>query len=99
MNARNDAVIARARTAAPTFSLGLDPRVHTIPATPNGCPDQRPDKKENDWPQCAVPNPHPEPVEGRGFKHRACRPSFDRLRMRLGGEPEHDDWGIGLSGI
>ncbi len=24
----------------PSFSLGLDPRVHAIPATPHGCPDQ-----------------------------------------------------------
>ncbi len=24
----------------PSFSLGLDPRVHTIPATSHGCPDQ-----------------------------------------------------------
>ncbi len=29
------------------------------------------------------PNPHGEPVEPRGFQHGACRPSFDKLRMRL----------------
>jgi len=66
-----------------SFSLGLDPRVHELPATPNGCPDQVRAKRRMGWTRCP-PNPHPEPVEGRGFQHRACRPSFDRLRMRVG---------------
>ncbi len=65
-----------------SFSLGLDPRVHEIPATSNGCPDRV--RASRGWVTRGVPpNPHGEPVEPRGFQHRVCRPSFDRLRMRV----------------
>ncbi len=64
----------------PSFSLGLDPRVHTISATSHGCPDQVRAKRGEG--ARSLPNPHPELVEGRGFDAPHLPPSFDRLRMR-----------------
>ncbi len=63
-----------------SFSLGLDPRVHAIDATPHECPDQV-RAKRGEGPDFS-PTLTLSLSKGEGLGHRACRPSFDRLRMR-----------------
>ncbi len=64
----------------PSFSLGLDPRVHTIPTTPHGCPDQVRAKRGEglDLSQTLILSLS----KGEGFDI-APAPSFDRLRRRM----------------
>ncbi len=63
-----------------SFSLGLAPRVHTIPTTPHGCPDQVRAKRGKglDLAQTLTLSLS----KGEGFS-TAPAPSFDRLRMRM----------------
>ncbi len=64
----------------PSFSLGLDPRVHTIPATPHGCPDQVRAKRGKGLDPTQTLTLSSSKGEGSST---APAPSFDKLRMRI----------------
>jgi len=54
-----------------SFSLGLDPRVHTIPATPHGCPDQVRAKRGEGLESSQTLTLSLS--KGEGLGHRTCR--------------------------
>ncbi len=74
--------VRRSRMPLSSFSLvlGLDPRAHALGVKKGWMAGSSPGKKGNGRGGC--PNPHGAPVEPQGLQHQACRPSFDKLRMR-----------------
>jgi len=77
---RNDEDHGAQEPTAPPSPSGLTRGSMRYPPK-DGCPDQVQARRSRL--RAAFPNPHGEPVEPRGFQHRTCRPSFDRLRMRM----------------